>query len=483
MSTALKSIKASFFLVAEALTNRLIGIVSTLILARVLVPADFGIVAIAVLLLGFVEVLGNTAGVQYLLKIDNLTDEHVNTHFTLNLIIQLALGLLFLISAPLAAYYYNDMRLEPILQVLFINLVVRALMNPAEVYLRREHTYSKIVKVSMITKVFSASTAVSTALLFQSYWALILGHLVGTIGVTVGSYIINPYKPRFTLKYVKEQWSFSAWMIPQSVLGYTRTQLDTFIVSTSFGRDALGSYHVMKFLSYIPLASIITPATQPLLVELSQVKHDRRYFSKQFNISLLGIMFLVIPISTVMLCFDKLIVSVLLGQQWVEYAYLLSVLGFLLPATAMVQQANRVLLVYGKTKYLFYYELASFFILYSILLYVGFKDLFVFTLWRVSLENILTFSYMSYIALKYTNLSSYIKILGSIVIVTVLSVISASIAKNFLAGKSEIINLLSVSTIYALTFLLLVTIAYFSFGKFIPEWKYIYEILKNRAKR
>ena len=100
MSSSLKKgVFSSLLLVGNSVANKLVGLISTLILARVLLPEDFGIVAIASLMVGFIEIMANTGSGQYLLRVDNLDEEKVDTAWTINLILKSLLSLIMLISA------------------------------------------------------------------------------------------------------------------------------------------------------------------------------------------------------------------------------------------------------------------------------------------------------------------------------------------------------------------------------------------------
>ena len=100
MSNAKKGVLGAFLLIAEALGKKSIGIVSTLILARVLVPEDFGVVAITTLIMGFIDALADTGANQYLQRCETVTDKIVNSAWTLNILIKAPiLGLLLLFSS------------------------------------------------------------------------------------------------------------------------------------------------------------------------------------------------------------------------------------------------------------------------------------------------------------------------------------------------------------------------------------------------
>jgi lipopolysaccharide exporter len=481
MSTVKKGLFSSALLVAESISKKMIGVVSTLVLARVLVPEDFGLVAIATLYLGLLDVLTDTGTTQYLLRSDKLDEETVNTSWTINLILKGILSVVMVVSAPFVSQYYEDSRLTPILYVLSCLIIVRCLNNPGVAFLRREQNYKSLVKLSIIAKFFSVGVAVSIALTFESYWALILGQCANGLMMVIGSYFIHDHRPSLTLANAKEQWSFSGWMIPQSVLGYFRTQLDTIMVSSTFGKEALGSYHIMKYLAFIPSSQILLPATQPLLVELNKTKNDANAFSRQFNISFVVTMILALPITGLMVSQHELITLVFLGNKWIDYSQLLAYFSLLIPAVAMLNQGRRVLVVYGKTKQMLYYEILSFTLLYGSLFSIGMDDLLFFSLIRVGIENALCLLFLAFIALTYTGFKNTL-ILLFVCIPLILATILASLATSYLNVGSGIIlfDLIVTGLIFVIVFFALLLVFHYSFMRRTVEWKYI-ESLANRS--
>ena len=483
MSTVKKGLFSSALLVAESISKKMIGVVSTLILARVLVPEDFGLVAIATLFLGLLDVLTDTGTTQYLLRSDKLDQDTVNTSWTINLILKSLLSVAMLFSAPLISEYYEDSRLTPILYVLSCLIIVRCFNNPGVAFLRREQNYKSLVKLSIIAKFFSVGVAVGTALTFESYWALILGQCANGVMMVIGSYFIHTHRPRLTLLNAKEQWSFSGWMIPQSVLGYFRTQLDTIMVSSTFGKEALGSYHIMKYLAFIPSSQILLPATQPLLVELNKTKNDANAFSRQFNISFVVTMMLALPITGLMFSKHELITLVFLGNKWIDYSQLLAYFSLLIPAVAMLNQSRRVLVVYGKTKQMLYYEILSFTLLYGSLFFIGMDDLLFFSLVRVGIESLLCLSFLLCISLTFTGLKNTL-ILLYVSIPLILATIFSSIATNYLNVNSGFIllDLIVAGLIFVTTFFAILFAFHYTVMKRTIEWKYI-ESLTHRSIR
>lgn len=475
MSNVKKGLTSSALLMAESVLKKLVGLVSTLILARVLVPEDFGLVAIATIVIGLLDVLAQTGSQQYLMRADNVTDDMVNTSWTINGILKIGLTVILAFSIPYISSYYGDARLNAILYVLASMFVLSCFGNPGTIYYRIAQNYKPIVKLAVFGKIISVIVAITIALIYENYWALILGQYTGTTIRVIGSYFIHPHKPRLGLSNAKEQWRFSGWMVPQGILGYSRAQLDTFLVSSIFGKSELGSYHVMKYLAFIPSAHIIVPATQPLLVELAKVKHSKEYFSKQFNISFIMTMLIAFPISILMYTYSELVTHVFLGDKWLKYSNILGAFAILIPALAMLQQGSRALIVYAHTKKMFYFEVISFSIIYGTLFFVGVESIELFTYVRVGLELLVCSLFLLFICLTYTSLNNTVKFILTSSPVFIIAWLSICICNYLIITPygPPIIQLFIVCALFFIVMAILLLISYKLILHRTQEWHYL----------
>jgi lipopolysaccharide exporter len=475
MSNFKKGVFSSLLLVSESILNKLIGLVSTLVLARVLLPEDFGIVAIATLTVGFFEILSNTGSVQYLLRVEKISNSEVNTSWTINILLRFVLSLAIVSASFFASDYYEDPRIQELMLVLSVIYFIEAWQNPGIVYLKRNQEYAGIVKITLVGKVFAVFSAVSIALYFESYWALIVGQAISKLSTLAGYYIIYPYVPKFELTNAKRQWTFSGWMIPQSILGFFRTQLDTFLAASIFGKAELGSFHTMKYLAFIPTAYLLLPMTETLLVEMRKASIEFENFKKLFNAAFFIALLIAAPISTFIYYFHEVTTLVLLGGNWVEYSQLLACFSLLITSAVFHEHCSKTLIIFNKPKHLFVYEIITFIIVYSILLTIGLSDLVVFTYTRVGLEQLFSLCFLIYTSLRYTDVKNLLKLmLGTFIIL--MACVGAAFIVPFLVSVSNtpIAHFVLTAITFFTLFYTIFILCYFVFLRGFSEWQYIY---------
>lgn len=483
MNKAQKSILGALTLVFDSILKKLIGLISTLILARVLLPEDFGLIAFVMIVLGFAEVFSTTGTDPYILQKESVSEEDLNSAFTLDLCLKLVIFFSLIISAPFIAEYKAMPELEYAIQAISFMVLFGAFRNPGIFLLKREQKYKPIFKISLASKLISVPVTIGIALIYQSYWALIIGHLVSLGTRIIGTYLIHPHRPKICFSGIKEQWLFSRWMIPQSIVGYVRAQLDTFLVSHFYGEKQLGSYHVMKYISFMPSSELVIPATQPLLAELAKVKNDQPSFQYQFNLSFLVIFAVALPIATFLYVYDELFVVILLGQNWIMYADVFGYMALLGISSVFLNQSIRVLLVYKRTKIIFYYELLAFFGIYGMLLISGFDDIVSFTATRVALENIFCLSlFLSVSVFVLKRKVFYLLRLSLPVIVITLG--SAEISTQIeLSNFNSLIQLLFYGAAYGSLYLMFIFVAYHLYYARTPEGRHINHLISKQVTK
>lgn len=386
MSETKKVFKGAFILFSGKMIERSLGLISTLILARVLVPEDFGLIAIANLVIGFVSRSIESGGGQYLIQKDVLEDTDIDTSWTIGMILKLFIFIVLLLLTPFVADYYGDNRLTLVVPILASMIIISAFANPYTAILQRNQEYAVIFKINLIKKSSSVVITVTTALVFQSYWALIIGHLISNAVGTLCSYLFIAYRPWFSLQSAKQQWGFSKWMLAKGMLGYTRAQLDTFMVSSFYSPSFLGGFHISKYIASMPGSEGLSPALQPLLATFSRSNKDKDAIRHQVSLVIIIVLALSVPLSCYLFVFSEPFVLLLLGEKWREFASIFGILSFLTIPAGIGMVASQVIVSSGKVKFLFIYDVYSLIFMTSVLLYFSNNTLDEFSIARVSVE-------------------------------------------------------------------------------------------------
>ncbi len=367
-----KLLRSSGLLLLAKTVQRSLSIISVLILARLLSPEDFAVVAISGLVLYFCEALSSTGSEPYIVRKYRVTRKDLSTAWTLDLLFKfLVLSILF-ITIPFIADFYADPRLKQVLYVASSILLINALKSPGLIILKRNLEYRKIFFIMISQKILSFTVVVSIAFFQKSYWALIIGDIVSAVTLMVGSYLIHYFRPRFSLACWKEQWLFSKWIFFRASIGYGKSQMDSILVSKFFAPAELGAFYMSKNLSTLPSTDIIGPVVEPLLATFSKNKDNFMEFNQQISKAFFLVGTIIIPIGIFMIFFPNYIINFFFGSGW-EVAYgILPALSLNLMIIGVGLVLNQAFVALGAVKQLFIYEVLGVISL-GIVLYIS-KD-------------------------------------------------------------------------------------------------------------
>lgn len=359
MSASLKVLKSAGLLLSIQVVQRGLGIVSTLILARLLTPEHFGIVALVTIALQFFELLVETGNQQYIIQKETLDEEDLNTAWSMDILIKSGIALLIMASAPALAGWFNEPALTSALAVACLALPLRALKTPGMMRLAREINYRPLFRLTLWQKGLSFLTVISIALLEPSHWAIISGNLVSAVILAVGSYRVDHHRPRWTLSRFRQQWGFSQWLLMRGLVGFTRSQIDTLLISRFFGTTQLGGYNLVREVSLLPALSMIIPMSEPLMAAIAERRSHAEDLAYRVRISLALMLSVLTPVTTFIWLYPDLIVRVLLGPNWADYGPLLRPFALFFFTFCLFALISDAVIAQGKVKMLFWFDVLS----------------------------------------------------------------------------------------------------------------------------
>ena len=316
------------WMLGARLVERALGLVSTAVLARILAPEDFGLVAMAMVFVAAADLLGAFGLDWALVRQKNLTSQHLDTVWTIRASLGLgALILLILLSFP-AARFYREPRIEAMLWVLGMSLFIGSLENPGIVIFRREMQFSKEFALRLITKLSGMIVAVTAAILLRSYWALLLGTICGRAAGTAASYVMHNHRPGFTLSRRAELMNFSAWLFVGNLLTFLRTRVVELALGRIAGPKQLGIFAVSNEISQLASTEFAAPINRALFSDYAR-KSDRPVEIASAYLRAAPLIWMIaIPAALGTGLVADQVVMLLLGNKWGDAVPVLKMLAF-----------------------------------------------------------------------------------------------------------------------------------------------------------
>lgn len=325
------------WMVAVRLWMRLIGLVSTVILARLLATEDFGLVAMAMLLVGFLEATSEMSFDSALIQNQNATRDHYDTVWTLAILRGLVIAICVWLLAVPAAEFFDEPRLTDLLSWLALMALVRGFTNVGIVDFRRDLEFEKEFWFLFRVRIISFVVVITAAVILRDYWALIIGMLAAQIAHMLLSYVMCPYRPRLTLKHWIEILHFSKWLFANSMLQYFQNRADATVVGKLIGASSLGIYSVAYEIATLATTEMIAPIRRALLPGYAKLQDNPKRFKSGFIEGYALIFLIGAPAALGLGLTAHLFVPLLLGPNWLAAIPLVQVLaltGFFQVGTA-----------------------------------------------------------------------------------------------------------------------------------------------------
>jgi O-antigen/teichoic acid export membrane protein len=267
-------IKGSALLASARVLSNLLGWVGTIVLARLLTPEDYGLVAIGTMVQAIVAAMTEMSFGEALLRHRAPERDHFDTAWTLGLVRGVILaGLLVLTAHPLALFY-GDPRLEMVIFAFAAGTFLSSMNNPRWILLQKDLDFRHQFVLSLAARMVAVLVSIIVAIAYQSFWALILGTLASQV-VGVGmTYLAMPYRPRLRCNRARELWSFSIWLTLGQAINTINWRFDQLVVGKLLGRMELGYYSVGENLAQMPTREAITPLRQTLFPAFNKMSGD-----------------------------------------------------------------------------------------------------------------------------------------------------------------------------------------------------------------
>lgn len=349
-----KLVKGASWVAAARLLINVIGFASTIILARLLVPDDFGIVAIAEAIAIVVASVTELSLANALIQHRRPTRDHYDSAFTLNAVRSVLLALVIAALALPASGIYGDERLAPVLGLIAFATVIGGFENPKLVVFRRQLIFWQDFLLTFGAKLAGFLVAVTIAIAFRSYWALVLGSFAAQL-VRVGlSYAVIPYRPRACLNRWRELFSFSGWLTLSKAVRTLNLRSDPIALGFFVGSAGLGQYALGSRLAYLPVFEALSPLRQILFPAFSRMNEQPERLKSAYLRAQHFLLAFGIPIAIGFAVVAEPSVILLIGEKWrpivpiVEALALASVLGLMESSEPLAMALNRTRDIAGR---------------------------------------------------------------------------------------------------------------------------------------
>lgn len=346
----LRTVRGIFWIYLSAAGSKLLVLVATVVLARVLVPAEFGRVGFALLIISFMDTIGDLGVSSALIYERERPEEASNVTF----IVSLAMGLIWFATAyaiaPLVADFFRDPGAVPIIRAMAVVFVINALGNTHDTLLRRELEFRKRLVPDFAMALLKGLCSVALAFAGWGAWSLVLGQLVGAAAATVALWAVVPWRPGLQASWstARDMLRYSGKIASANVVSAVVSNADYVIVGRILGSAALGLYTLAFRTPELLITMVIWVIGKVTFPVYAKLRHDPPALSKAFLTTLRYVSLVTIPAGLGLAVLGSLFVADLYGPNWVSATVTLQALALLCAVRSLGSHAGDVYKAMGR---------------------------------------------------------------------------------------------------------------------------------------
>lgn len=326
-----KFISASKWAVITEIATRLASPVTNMVLARLITPQAFGVVATVTMIITFADMLTDAGFQKYLVQHEFLNDEekfkNANVAFWTNFCISVFLWIIIIIFSEKISVLVGNRGLGKVIAVACFQLLLTSFSSIQMSLYKRDFDFKTLFKVKIGAVLIPFIVTVPLAFIGLSYWALIIGSIVIQFYNAVILTIKSTWKPYFfySTQILKKMLSFSLWSLIESISIWLTSWVDVFIISNVLNQYYLGIYKTSTMMVNA-IMSLVTASIVPVLFSaLSRLQEDDdkfrdMYFSVQKTVSIF-----ILPLGVGVFVFRDLATRIVLGNKWLESSAIIGI--------------------------------------------------------------------------------------------------------------------------------------------------------------
>lgn len=332
-----------------------IQIFTTIILARVLTPSDFGLLNMALIIVGFAMVFKDVGTSAAIIQKRELSDELCSSIFWLNISVGFFLMVAIILCAPLAGLYYQEARVIPVLRILSISFLTASFGFVHQALLERELSFSSLARLEILSVVAGGTVGVAMALLDAGVWSLVVQTLITTFVSTALLWVSSSWRPQWNFRWadVKAVGSFSLNLAGFNVFNYFARNADYLLIGRYLGAQDLGFYTLAYRILLFPLQNISAVVGRVMYPVLSSLQNDDEKFKSIYLKAIRSIAFISFPLMTAAFALAEPLILTIFGSKWQPVILLVMILAPVGLIQSIGTTVGTIYQVKGRTDWMF----------------------------------------------------------------------------------------------------------------------------------
>lgn len=340
----------------EKYSGQIIGICISMVLARLLTPHDYGVVATASVLLGFLSICTSVGIGPAIIQRKDLTQEDINNIFTFSIFLGLFMGGISFVSSWFIAEFYGNPQLLPVIQILSVGLFLGTINMVPSALMSKHMRFKEKATRTLVFQVVFGLMGIVAAFYGAGVYALICPQIIASICTF---FYFNYFYPvriswHFSLEPVKKIFAFSSYIFLSEFINYFSRNLDKLIIGKMISADALGYYEKSYRLMQMPLhnvSSVIYPVLQPVM---SNLQDNMKEMAEKYTKIVSVIAMVSFPAAVILYNIAEDLILVMYGEVWAPAVPPFKVLALSIPLMLICNPNGAIFLSCNASKRMFY---------------------------------------------------------------------------------------------------------------------------------
>jgi O-antigen/teichoic acid export membrane protein len=314
------TVKSTLWNYTSFAASKLLTFISTIILARLLVPADFGLLSMGLIAINYLDMLNELGVGPALIYHQGDLEKKSNVAFTMSVSINAALTIIAFLVAPLVAWFFREPRVTPIIQALSFTFILSSLGSIHSTRLKKNLDFRRVFIPEIGKTLFKGLVSILMALLGFGVWSLVVGQIAGILISNLLYWIVNPWRPKicFDLKESRSLLNYGSQIILVDLLGMIHQNIDYLIIGRRMESTQLGYYTMAFRIPELIIINICHVVSKALFPAYSKIQNNLTALQTGFLKTLGYVSLLTIPIGIGLYVLSDEFIRVFFSDKWAE---------------------------------------------------------------------------------------------------------------------------------------------------------------------
>ncbi len=336
-------------------------LLTTVILVRFLTPSDFGLIGMAMVVIGFVGIFKGLGTSAAIIQKKELSEELLSSIFWVNAGFGLLVMLVIYFGAPLGGLFYKEPRVIPVLQVLSLSFFVSGLSVLQQALLERALAFQTLAKIELSAVISGSAVGIGLVLLGAGVWSLVFQLLTTVTITTILLWVFSSWTVTWTFRWheVKSVSNYSLNLLGFNVLNYLARNADYLLIGRYLGAQDLGYYTLAYRILLFPLQNISNVISRVMFPVYSGIQKDNLRFANAYIKVAVTIALITFPMMMGVFILAKPLVLTVFGGEWQPVIPLIMILAPVGMVQSIGSTVGPIYQAKGRTDWMFWWGIGA----------------------------------------------------------------------------------------------------------------------------